>query len=186
MRIDSNFGQVADSIENHIHAMPCPRHLACPISRQTESKRQAEFYRDTGIWAPAGARATLEDLMHNHGFTAPKLKAAWQANSLQWDDARAELVAKTYWFEPLSGYCVAIIMVMYLLIECAAIVINPPKGAWTSLVQFISVVALYSIVLYLAARFLVAPYSIARKVERITHPTKSQNRFAWRFWAVRR
>lgn len=175
LNVDSNFGhlQVADSIENHIHAMPCPGPHACPVSRQSESTCQAEFYRDTGIWAPAAAREELEKLMQKHGFTAHALKKAWQSGSLLWSDEQQRLVTKTHVLEPVFGYAIAAIMVVYLLFQCAAWIINPPKGTWPQLAEFISAGSLYAVMLYLAARFLVAPHAIATKIERIVNPDKA-------------
>jgi hypothetical protein len=57
-----------------------------------ESKLQADFARNTGIWCPKGAREKLEDLMANHGFMAKELEVAWRTKSLGWTEQRGFIV----------------------------------------------------------------------------------------------
>lgn len=143
-----------------------------------ESKLQAEFHRHTGIWAPSAARHVLERLMTEHGFTAPKLRAAWQANNLQWDESSASLVARTHWMEPCLGYFLVVIMCIYLLLEGGTLILSPSKEAWRTLAAFAAAVAMYGGMLWMAARFILTPYRVARKVQESLKTSESHRGFS--------
>ena len=61
-------------------------HHATHHAEAPESKLQAEFAKNTGIWCPRKAREGLEDLMANHGFMAKELEVAWRSKSLGWSE----------------------------------------------------------------------------------------------------
>lgn len=137
----------------------------CQHLNSPESKLQADFHRHTGIWAPAAARRVLERLMTEFGFTAPKLRVAWQANNLRWDESTAALTAKTHWFEPLAGYFVVAIMCVYFVLEGGLLIVSDQKDTWRVLAAFAASVAMYGGMLWMVARFILMPYRIARKVQ---------------------
>ncbi|MDR1351464.1 MAG: hypothetical protein LBJ59_11960 [Zoogloeaceae bacterium] len=78
--ICSLFGQAAEKIFN----ISYPNPGACPYET-TESKRQAAFYRNTGIWCPKPAREFFEFLMDRYSLTVKQLKNAWSAGAVAWD-----------------------------------------------------------------------------------------------------
>lgn len=130
-----------------------------------ESKLQAEFHRHTGIWAPSGARQVLEQLMTEHGFTAPKLRVAWQANNLRWDESEQALTAKTHWMEPLAGYFAVAIMCVYFLLASGLVLVSDHNDSWRGLAAFAASVAMFGGMLWMAVRFILMPYRVARKVQ---------------------
>lgn len=141
----------------------------CPLrpGAKKESQLQAEFAANTKIWCPAGARETLEMLMTDHGFTAPKLHVAWQANSLIWDDKNSRLVAKTYWIEPVFGYSAVLLMAVYFLLQAWGIVTSPSAESWRGGAALFVSVAIYLGAALMANRFVLRPYRIAHRVKQV-------------------
>lgn len=142
-----------------------------------ESQLQAEFHRHTGIWAPSGARKVLEQLMTEHGFTAPKLRVAWQANNLRWDDTKFALTAKTHWFEPLAGYVAVAMMCLYFLLTSGLLLISEHNDSWRGLVAFLVSAAMFGGMLWMAVRFILMPYRVARKVQDSLKTSESHRSF---------
>lgn len=130
-----------------------------------ESKLQADFFRDTGIWCPRGAREQLERLMDEHGFTAPRLRAAWQANNLVWDADRQELVAKTHWLESTFGYGLAALVSVYFVLHVGQILLLGHEG-WRALTAILTAAAMWGGLLWLTLRFVIVPHGVAMKARR--------------------
>lgn len=162
---DNNQGQVTQSgnIVNCHGAASCPLH---PSSKK-ESQLQAEFAANTKIWCPAGAREKLEMLMADHGYTAPKLHIAWQANSLVWDDKNSRLAAKTYWIEPVFGYGAVLFTAIYFLAQAWVIMNSPVAETWRGGAAFFFSAAFYLGAAWMMNRFVLSPYRTARKVKQI-------------------
>lgn len=168
--INAPNGQAAGrDIHNHIQAPPCPGPKLCSLhpDNTPESKHQSEFAARTKIWCPPGAREALERLMAKHNFTAPRLHAAWQANSLVWDDERDELVARTYWLEPLFGYGVAGLMVLYFILQGMPLIFNPGPDALRGFFGFVIAVLIYLGMMWLVVRYVIMPYRVAMRAKPI-------------------
>ncbi|RIX47480.1 MAG: hypothetical protein D3M94_07345 [Rhodocyclales bacterium GT-UBC] len=160
---ESNRGQTTQSGD----IIVCNGASNCPLSKEKterESSMQAAFYRDTGIWAPPGARWQLERLMQN-GFTAPKLRVAWQGNNLQLASDDDTLIVKTHWFEPFAGYFLVAIMCFYLLVETGTLLMVRSNDTVRMLLAFAAIFAMYGGTTWMAVRFILMPYWIARRVQ---------------------
>jgi len=165
MRIESNFGQVADSIENHIHAMPCPGKNACPFPEPVnpESKQQADFYRDTGIWAPAEARVVLEWLMRECGFTAKDLAIAWGEKNIVWKIQERRVDTFNPWIESITGWLGLAFLSVLLLTTMMPLVFRAPNSN-ASIIQLVGVIVLEVISVALLMRYVVWPSRVAFRV----------------------
>lgn len=161
-KIDGNNPQVTQSG----HIINCHGAATCPLNgaNAPESKHQSDFAARTKIWCSPGAREALERLMTKHNFTAPRLHVAWQANSLVWDDERAELVAKTYWVEPLFGYGMAALMLVYFILQ-GGVFIFTPGDAWRGLAAFVTALVIYLGMMWGVGRYVITPYRVAMRAK---------------------
>lgn len=162
-KIDGTRPQVTQSG----HIINCHGAAACPLhsANAPESKHQADFAARTKIWCPPGAREAFEHLMAKHDFTAPRLHVAWQANSLVWDDERAELVAKTYWLEPLFGYGMAALMLLYFILQGGGLIFSPGPDAWRGLAAFFTAMVIYLGMVWGVLRYVIMPYRVAMRAK---------------------
>ena len=82
--------------------------------QRPESALQAAFKRDTGIHCNREVRELLETLMHDHNFTAPDLRRAWNTLSLVWNERNGSLKCASGAFQLVLGWSfVGCITLMY-------------------------------------------------------------------------
>lgn len=157
---ENNKGQITQSGDIYV----CKGASTCPLNKGKESALQSQFYRDTGIWAPLEAREALERLMSEGGFTAPRLKAAWQASNLVWDDAAQKLVVKTHWLEPVAGWTGVVLMLLYVFLQGGVIIFSKTPLPMQGLAALLTALILYFGMAWFIGRHLLMPYGVGKRV----------------------
>lgn len=130
-----------------------------------ESREQAKFGKDTGIWCGRAMRRALERLLLRHGFTVPELRAAWKAKSLKWDSERAVLKAVVPLAELVAGWGMIATMLLFLLLDGFPRLVSSPD--LFGVVVFAASVALYGGTAAWVYRRAVIPASVAWRVRRV-------------------
>ena len=103
--------------------------------------------------------------MADHHLTAPRLHIAWQANSLVWEDKRSQLVAKTHWLEPLAGYGMAILMLIYFILQGGVFLLTPGQSPLMGAFAFLVAAVIYLSMIWMVIRFIIIPYRVAMRVK---------------------
>lgn len=152
----------------------CNGAATCPLraSNEPEWKRHTEFGVHTGIWCPRGAREALDRLMERHGFTVPHLRAAWQANSLAWDEEGKQLNVKTHWMEPVFGYGMVALMVIYFFVQVGQVLFTDQRDPLLGLAAIAAATVIYGGPLWMAFRFVLMPYRVALRARKALVPGK--------------
>lgn len=161
--IHTNTGQVTKDGD----IIVCQGGGSCPFASgdEPESKLQADFAERTGIWCPREAREVFEVLMKQHGFVAKELHAAWQADSIVWNRTTRRVEVRAPWFEVAFGYAMVVVMGFYLLVQAAA-VLTAARGAAAAVTAILVTGAIYLGGAWLAVRFVLRPYHVAKRVQR--------------------
>lgn len=162
--VESNGGQAAGRDINNYYGPPS---LPAQIAEPPESQRQAEFHRHTGIWARLEAREALEALMRDHGFTAPRLCAAWKSNNLRWSESRRCLRVAVHWSEAAYAYGAALAMAIYTSICILALLLVRPELGSAKFVNGMVGAVAGALSLALVLRYLVVPLRVAERVRHV-------------------
>lgn len=131
-----------------------------------ESRRQAEFARDTKIHCNRPTRETLEWLMTHCGFTHRELRSAWKSDTIFWSEPEQQLKAKLNWFTYIVlGWGMFWLSAAVIMISSIGMSLGHVSNLKTLLVFWAGLpVFIYS--LWLSVSAFIHPFRTAQRVKR--------------------
>lgn len=164
-RNENNQGQVTQTGDIHLHAMPCHGPESCPYGKD-EAERQQLFEERTGIACSSGARMAFDHLLNSGVFNYRQLDLAHGKKSLWWDWDKHRLHAEESRLDVFYGYTWMVLAAVFFVLILGLLIANHGREPIT----YDSLLTIAAGVLFLvtspfAEKLLIRPSKIARRAK---------------------